>query len=79
MTIFIFPIYHINRKGENINLYYECCVNIAAYQCSKRGGEILCSINGDRVELTGAATIVLKGEIFVPYGRVTMGKKGHYF
>ena len=41
-------------------------VHIAAYQCSKRGGEILCSINGDRVELTGAIKIILKGEIFFP-------------
>lgn len=36
-----------------------------ARQVSKRGGELFCELNGDRVKIGGNATLFLKGEIFV--------------
>lgn len=38
---------------------------LRAYQASARGGEIVCRLNGDRVELEGACAFYLKGEIEV--------------
>ncbi len=40
-----------------------------AYQASQRGGHISCQLEGDRVLLSGNATSVLKGEIFLPMSR----------
>lgn len=37
---------------------------LIAYQASKRGGELLLEIKGDRVLITGQAVTVLKGELF---------------
>ncbi|AXI02159.1 PhzF family phenazine biosynthesis protein [Aquirhabdus parva] len=34
-----------------------------AYQASKRGGEVLCRLVGDRVELEGACVFYLEGEV----------------
>lgn len=34
-----------------------------AYQASRRGGEIICRLNGDRVELEGACVFYLEGEV----------------
>jgi PhzF family phenazine biosynthesis protein len=34
-----------------------------AYQASRRGGEIHCRLNGDRVELEGACVFYLEGEV----------------
>jgi len=34
-----------------------------AYQASRRGGEIICRLNGDRVELKGACVFYLEGEV----------------
>jgi len=34
-----------------------------AYQASRRGGEIICRLAGDRVELEGACTFYLEGEV----------------
>jgi len=34
-----------------------------AYQASRRGGEIICRLNGDRVELKGACVFYLEGEM----------------
>ena len=34
-----------------------------AYQASRRGGEIVCRLNGDRVELEGACVFYLEGEV----------------
>jgi PhzF family phenazine biosynthesis protein len=34
-----------------------------AYQASRRGGEILCRLRGDRVELEGACVFYLEGEV----------------
>ena len=34
-----------------------------AYQASKRGGEIVCRLRGDRVELEGACVFYLEGEV----------------
>lgn len=36
-----------------------------ARQVSKRGGELHCSIDGDRVKIAGHAVLYLKGEIYV--------------
>ncbi|WP_413490336.1 PhzF family phenazine biosynthesis protein [Shewanella baltica] len=36
-----------------------------AYQASKRGGEILCRLVGDRVELEGACVFYLEGEVLI--------------
>ena len=36
-----------------------------ARQVSKRGGELFCELNGDRVKIGGNATLYLKGEIYV--------------
>jgi len=34
-----------------------------AYQASRRGGEIICRLNGERVELQGACVFYLEGEV----------------
>jgi PhzF family phenazine biosynthesis protein len=34
-----------------------------AFQCSPRGGEVLCRLRGDRVELEGSCVFYLEGEI----------------
>ncbi|HTZ57309.1 MAG TPA: PhzF family phenazine biosynthesis protein [Acidobacteriaceae bacterium] len=34
-----------------------------AFQCSPRGGEVLCRLKGDRVELEGSCVFYLQGEI----------------
>jgi len=36
-----------------------------ARQISKRGGELFCELNGDRVRIGGNAVTFLRGEIFV--------------
>ena len=36
-----------------------------ARQLSKRGGELFCELNGERVKIGGNATLYLKGEIYV--------------
>ena len=36
-----------------------------AFQASRRGGEMLCRLVGDRVELEGACVFYLEGEIQV--------------
>ncbi|MCH5721372.1 PhzF family phenazine biosynthesis protein [Niabella hibiscisoli] len=38
---------------------------LKACQLSKRGGEIACRLEGDRVELSGEAVLYMKGEIFL--------------
>ena len=38
---------------------------ISARQCSKRGGNLHVNIKGDRVELSGSATLVIKGQLFI--------------
>ena len=39
--------------------------NLTAYQASKRGGHLGCRLDGDRVYITGNATLYLKGTIYV--------------
>ena len=39
---------------------------LSARQESKRQGNLLCEINGDRALITGNAQLYLKGEIYVP-------------
>jgi len=34
-----------------------------AFQASKRGGEVLCRLRGDRVELEGGAVFYMEGEV----------------
>ena len=34
-----------------------------AYQASPRGGEIICRLAGDRIELEGACVFYLEGEV----------------
>lgn len=48
--------YWAERLGKN-ELY--------AKQVSRRGGELFCELNGDRVKIGGNAVLYLKGEIFV--------------
>ncbi|MNE83889.1 Phenazine biosynthesis-like protein [compost metagenome] len=36
-----------------------------ARQLSQRGGTLKCKLNGDRVEIGGAAKLFLKGEIYI--------------
>lgn len=36
-----------------------------AYQASERGGELHCSLHGERVHIAGAAALYLKGEIYI--------------
>ena len=38
-------------------------IEFRAYQASKRGGEIVCRLNGERVELEGACVFYLEGEV----------------
>ena len=40
---------------------------LSAYQASKRGGSLICELDGDRVKLIGNARLYLKGEIYVPH------------
>lgn len=46
--------YWANRLGKN---------EFRAYQASRRGGEIICRLIGDRVELEGSCVFYLEGEI----------------
>ncbi len=41
---------------------------IRAFQASRRGGELLCTHHGDRVDISGACTFYMKGEIELPEG-----------
>jgi len=36
-----------------------------ARQISKRGGEVLCQLEGDRVKLSGRAVLYMKGEVYI--------------
>jgi hypothetical protein len=40
-----------------------------ARQLSKRGGDIGCEVQSDRVILSGRAVVFLEGEIAIPSGR----------
>ena len=37
--------------------------HLTAYQCSQRGGELLCRLEGDRVKIGGHATLVASGQL----------------
>jgi PhzF family phenazine biosynthesis protein len=39
---------------------------LSAFQCSKRGGHLLCELAGDRVLITGSAVTFMKAEIYLP-------------
>ena len=39
--------------------------SLTAYQCSARGGELLCRLEGDRVKIGGAATLVASGTLLL--------------
>ncbi|MCA9626956.1 MAG: PhzF family phenazine biosynthesis protein [Myxococcales bacterium] len=39
---------------------------LAARQLSARGGDVSCTLNGDRVELEGSAVTVLRGSLLLP-------------
>jgi hypothetical protein len=34
-----------------------------AFQASRRGGEVICRVSGDRVELQGGCVFYLEGEV----------------
>lgn len=38
---------------------------LKAHQASERGGDLLCELKGDRVYMTGQATLYMKGHIYV--------------
>jgi len=49
--------------------YYSTLLNkteLKARQCSPRGGDLQLKINSNSVEVTGEATVVLKGEVILP-------------
>jgi predicted PhzF superfamily epimerase YddE/YHI9 len=46
--------YWANRLGKT---------SFRAFQCSQRGGEVLCRLHGDRVELEGSCAFYLEGEV----------------
>lgn len=48
--------YWAERLGKN---------TLNAYQASKRGGHLQCTLDGDRVFITGQAALYLKGTIYV--------------
>lgn len=48
--------YWADRLGKN---------KLVAHQASARGGDLLCELKGDRVEITGQAVMYMKGEIYV--------------
>src|SRR6185436_5536389 len=48
--------YWAERLGKN---------ELFARQVSRRGGELYCSLHGDRVKIGGEAVLYLKGEIVV--------------
>ncbi|MGE8187320.1 PhzF family phenazine biosynthesis protein [Pseudomonas sp. NPDC086278] len=39
--------------------------SLTAYQCSKRGGELFCRLDGDRVKIGGNATLVASGTLML--------------
>ncbi|EJN25662.1 phenazine biosynthesis protein PhzF family [Pseudomonas sp. GM79] len=39
--------------------------NLTAYQCSARGGELFCQLEGDRVSIGGNATLVASGTLML--------------
>lgn len=39
--------------------------SFTAQQISKRGGEVLCQLDGDRVRLSGRAVLYMKGEVYL--------------
>ena len=39
--------------------------NLMAYQCSARGGELFCQLEGDRVSIGGNATLVASGKLML--------------
>ncbi len=48
--------------------YWENHLNkniLNAYQASKRGGQVRCEVGDKRVEITGQATLYMKGQIYV--------------
>lgn len=48
--------YWSNRLGK---------LGLTAYQCSARGGELLCRLEGDRVKIGGHATLVASGRLLL--------------
>jgi PhzF family phenazine biosynthesis protein len=38
---------------------------LSAYQCSKRGGELFCSLQGARVKIAGEAVLVASGRLYL--------------
>jgi len=39
---------------------------LSAFQCSARGGELNCTLDGQRVKIAGQATLVASGRLFLP-------------
>jgi predicted PhzF superfamily epimerase YddE/YHI9 len=39
--------------------------SLTAYQCSARGGELFCQLEGDRVSIGGNATLVASGKLML--------------
>jgi len=39
---------------------------LSAYQCSRRGGRLMCELSGDRVLITGQAATFMKADIYLP-------------
>lgn len=41
---------------------------LRAFQCSARGGELLCRLEGERVKIAGQAVLVASGRLYLPEG-----------
>jgi PhzF family phenazine biosynthesis protein len=39
---------------------------LSAFQCSARGGELLCRLEGERVKIAGQAVLVASGRLYLP-------------
>ena len=63
---FLFISLHCNREYSKF-VWMAFFLSMLQRTNALKGGEILCSIKGGRVELTGETRIFLKGEIFVSY------------
>ena len=41
-------------------------IELSAFQCSARGGELLCRLEGERVKIAGQAVLVASGRLYLP-------------
>ena len=59
-TLYLLTTSVVSKNRPKVATWY-----FSARQCSKRGGELNITVRGDRVELSGKAQIILKGEMLI--------------